>query len=60
MSAAKRKVAKAREDSRREYARGYSAGRRNVPYTLVRAMNPAVSRGWGAGQEWLMKEIGVP
>jgi hypothetical protein len=45
--------------ARRDYARGYSAGRRNVPYSFVSDMNADVGRGWGAGQTWLHIKIGA-
>ncbi len=38
---------------RRDYARGYSAGRRNLPYAFIKRLNPDVARGWGTGQSWL-------
>lgn len=41
----------------RDYIRGYRYGWRNLPYTLVPNMNPDVSRGWGAGQAWLYRQI---
>lgn len=32
------------------YQRGYSAGRRNVPFSLLSSTDQDTTRGWGAGQ----------
>lgn len=45
-------------EARRAYARGYSAGRRNVPWTFLRDRSAAAIRGWGAGQAWLEQLTG--
>lgn len=43
---------------RREYARGYSAGSRNVPFSWLRHSSSA-DRGWGAAQARLMQSLNV-
>lgn len=44
-------------ERRKDYLYGYRQGRRNTPFTFLRNWNPGVTRGWGAGQEWLYLQI---
>lgn len=39
---------------RRDYSAGYSAGRRNTPYSFIRNRSADYLRGWSAGNAWLM------
>ncbi len=41
---------------RRDYQRGYKAGKRNKPFSMLFLPNFDASRGWGAGQAWLERK----
>jgi hypothetical protein len=47
---------KTKKRKRLDYMRGYRAGRRNLPFSML-TPNFDCSRGWGAGQDWLRRKI---